>query len=284
MSGLGTRNPKRLAVLIDGENVSSIVAEGLFRHIAGLGEASLRRVYGDFANGRLKGWAEAHARFAVQPVQQFAPVQGKNTADIALVVDAMDLLYSARFDGFCLVSSDSDFTRLALRIREAGLDVFGFGRQTTCEAFRKACLDFVPLEKLAGAKPPAAKKTEAGTDKPKGQAPLSAMTILTRTMAQMDAKDGWVHLGPFGSQIKQLAADFEPRTYGHKKLSDLLRATGHFESRQHPGNGLEVRLKPLGGTQRPQSKGAAKVKKPNAPQTIAIGESALGCRALRPGP
>ena len=283
MSGPGTRNPRRLAVLIDGENVSSSLAGGLFQHIGNLGEASLRRVYGDFSNGRLKGWVEAHTAFALQPVQQFALVQGKNTADIALVVDAMDLLHSGRFDGFCLVSSDSDFTRLALRIREAGLDVFGFGRQNTCEAFRKACLDFVPVETLCGGKQAVGTKPAAGAVGTKNQKPLSAMTILTRTMAQIDGDDGWVHLGLFGSRIGQLAADFEPRAFGHKKLSDLLRATGHFELRQHSGKGLEVRLKPMGGAQQPQSKGTPKPKEPGTLPKMTMAESGIGCRALRPG-
>ena len=284
MSGPGTRNPRRLAVLIDGENVSSSLAGGLFQHIGNLGEASLRRVYGDFSNGRLKGWVEAHTAFALQPVQQFALVQGKNTADIALVVDAMDLLHSGRFDGFCLVSSDSDFTRLALRIREAGLDVFGFGRQNTCEAFRKACLDFVPVETLCGGKQAVGTKPAAGAVGTKNRKPLSAMTILTRTMAQIEGDDGWVHLGLFGSRIAKVAAEFDPRAYGHKKLSDLLRATGHFELRQSPGTGWAVRLKPMGGTQKAQSKGTTKTKTPGGPPKPDRDGSALGCGAARPGP
>ena len=132
------RSP-RLAVLIDADNASAKIADGLFEEIAKIGEASVRRIYGDFSNARSKGWADILSKHAIIPQQQFAYTTGKNASDITLVIDAMDLLHSGRFDGFCLVSSDSDFTRLAARIREHGVDVFGFGEQKTPESFRQAC-------------------------------------------------------------------------------------------------------------------------------------------------
>ena len=142
------RSP-RLAVLIDADNASAKIAEGLFEEIAKIGEASVRRIYGDFSDPRSKSWAEKLSRYAIIPQQQFAYTTGKNASDITLVIDAMDLLHSGRFDGFCLVSSDSDFTRLAARIREQGVDVFGFGEQKTPESFRQACRKFVYTENSA---------------------------------------------------------------------------------------------------------------------------------------
>src|SRR6202000_2628430 len=138
----------RLAVLIDAENTSAKIADGLFEEIAKIGEASVRRIYGDFSHPRSKAWADILSKHAIIPQQQFAYTTGKNASDITLVIDAMDLLHSGRFDGFCLVSSDSDFTRLAARIRERGVDVFGFGEQKTPESFRQACRKFVYTENL----------------------------------------------------------------------------------------------------------------------------------------
>src|SRR6478672_3198548 len=139
---------RRLAILIDADNTSPRIAAGLFEEIASLGEASVRRIYGDFLGQRLKSWADILQKYAIDPYQQFAYTTGKNASDIALVIDAMDLLHSGRFDGFCLVSSDSDFTRLASRIREEGADVFGFGEQKTPESFRQACTRFIYTENL----------------------------------------------------------------------------------------------------------------------------------------
>src|ERR1700740_711502 len=133
---------RRLAILIDGYNTSPRIAAGLFEEIAKFGEASVRRIYGDFSGQRLKSWADILQKYAIDPYQQFAYTTGKSASDIALVIDAMDLLHSGRFDGFCLVSSDSDFTRLASRLREQGADVFGFGEQKTTESFRQACRNF----------------------------------------------------------------------------------------------------------------------------------------------
>src|SRR4029078_4438750 len=138
----------RLAVLIDADNASSQIADGLFEEIAKIGEASVRRIYGDFAASRMKGWSAVLSRHAIIPQQQFAYTPGKNASDIALVIDAMHLLHTGRFNGFCLVSSDSDFTRLAASIREQGVDVFGLGEQKTPESFRQACGTFVYTENL----------------------------------------------------------------------------------------------------------------------------------------
>ena len=231
----------RLAVLIDADNASPRIADGLFEEIAKIGEASVRRIYGDFSGQRLKAWAEVLSKYAIIPHQQFAHVVGKNASDIALVIDAMDLLHSGRFDGFCLVSSDSDFTRLAARIREQGLDVFGFGEQKTPESFRQACRRFIYTENLQSA--PAQDKGAGPAAKPL-RPPSAAVPLLKKVISQIDGEGGWVGLGGFGQQLANLSSDFDPRTFGCPKLSDLVRKTGVFDVEQSEAGGLRIRLKP----------------------------------------
>ena len=230
----------RLAVLIDAENASARIAEALFTEIATLGEASARRIYGDFASPQMRGWTDVLARFAIQPQQNFQNTKGKNAGDIALVIDAMDLLHSGRFDGFCLVSSDSDFTRLASRIREEGVDVYGFGEQKTPESFRQACTRFIYTENLRSAADPA---PAAGAASAKRK-PSDAARLIETVMADMDEDaDGWVAVGGIGSRLRNAYPDFDQRSYGHTKLSDLIRASGRFEV-QSTGGQLRVRLRP----------------------------------------
>ncbi len=231
----------RLAVLIDADNASSQIADGLFDEIAKIGEASVRRIYGNFADQHMKGWNSVLSKHAIIPQQQFAYVTGKNASDIALVIDAMDLLHSGRLDGFCLVSSDSDFTRLAARIREQGVDVYGFGAQKTPESFRQACRRFIYTENLM---PDAGRQgTEASIAHPL-QPPDEAASILRKVIDLMDSEDGWVPLSAFGHRLASLAPDFDPRTYGYKKLSDLVRKTKAFDVEKAETGGLRVRLKP----------------------------------------
>ena len=232
----------RLAVLIDADNTSAKIVDGLFEEIAKIGEASVRRIYGDFASPRSRGWTEVLARHAIIPQQQFAYTSGKNASDITLVIDAMDLLHSGRFDGFCLVSSDSDFTRLASRIREQGVEVFGFGEQKTPESFRQACRRFTYTENLL---PELVSDNSDAADASKSLQPPSAATpVLRKVITQMDSEDGWVPLGALGTQLANLSSDFDPRTYGFRKLSDLVRKTGAFELEQGEGRTLRVRMKP----------------------------------------
>jgi uncharacterized LabA/DUF88 family protein len=237
---LEPRSP-RLAVLIDADNTSAKIADRLFEEIAQLGEASVRRIYGDFTRAGLRGWTDILAKHAIIAHQQFAYVTGKNASDIALVIDAMDLMHSGRFEGFCLVSSDSDFTRLAARIREEGLDVFGFGERKTPESFRQACRRFIYTENLLlGAQAQA----QAGALPIKAQTPSDAVPLLRTAIAQMDSEDGWVSLGALGTRLANLAPDFDPRSYGVAKLSDLVRKSGAFEIEQTEGRRLRVKLKP----------------------------------------
>jgi uncharacterized LabA/DUF88 family protein len=232
---------RRFAVLIDADNTSPRIAAGLFEEIAKFGEASVRRIYGDFSSPRLRSWADILQKYAIDPYQQFAYTTGKNASDIALVIDAMDLLHSGRFDGFCLVSSDSDFTRLASRLREEGADVYGFGAHKTPEAFRQACRRFVYTENLL---PETAAATAGEAPAAAIQPASAAVAILTKAIAQMETEDGWVGLGVVGRRLANIASDFDPRTYGFRKLSDLVRGTGAFEIEQRDGGAMRIRAKP----------------------------------------
>lgn len=227
----------RLAVLIDADNTSAQIAEGLFEEVAKLGEASVRRLYGDFTSSRMKGWNEVLSKHAIIEHQQRSYTSGKNASDIALVIDAMDLLHSGRFQGFCLVSSDSDFTRLASRIREQGVDVFGFGERKTPESFRQACKRFIYTENLVARSASAKSKTASV------QQPSSAVPLIHKAIAQLDQEEGWVSLGAVGQQLSQLAPDFDTRTYGFNKLSELVRKSGGFELDVVEGQGFRIRSK-----------------------------------------
>lgn len=236
--------PPRLAVLIDAENASARIAEVLFTEIATIGEASARRIYGDFASPQIAGWTRVLARFAIQPQQNFANTRGKNSGDIALVIDAMDLLHSGRFDGFCLVSSDADFTRLAARIREEGVDVYGFGEQKTPESFRQACTRFIYTENLTvqASADPETGGEPAVPEAPPRRKPSEAIRMIAAVIADMDDDgDGWVSISGLGSRLRNAHPDFDQRTHGHAKLSDLIRATGRFEVQKGNGGALQIR-------------------------------------------
>lgn len=235
------QRPKRLAVLIDADNASARIADGLFGEIAKIGEASVRRIYGDFSGTRLKAWADILSTHAIVPQQNFANTVGKNASDIALVIDAMDLLHSERFDGFCLVSSDSDFTRLASRIREQGTDVFGFGEQKTPDSFRQACHRFFFTENLLpGSNSP---DPQPATQIKPLLPPSAAMPLLRKAIAQTAGEDDWANLGAVGNWLVRLSPDFDQRTYGHAKLIDLVRKTGSFDVEQQEGGGIRIRFK-----------------------------------------
>lgn len=246
------RNLHRLAVLIDADNTSAKIADGLFEEIAKFGEASVRRIYGDFSGTRSKSWADILSKCAIIPQQQFAYTTGKNASDITLVIDAMDLLHSGRFDGFCLVSSDSDFTRLAARIREEGITVYGFGEQKTPESFRQACYRFVYTENLIPATN--AVDPSAGPAVKPLMPPTKAIPLIKTAIGQMENEDGWVPLGALGNQLYKLASDFDTRNYGSGKLSDLVEKTGGFELGKTEGGALRIRIKPSAtASKRPQA-------------------------------
>jgi uncharacterized LabA/DUF88 family protein len=264
------RSP-RLAVLIDADNTSPRIAAGLFEEVAKMGEASVRRIYGDFSSTRLKSWADLLNKYAVVPQQNFAYTTGKNASDIALVIDAMDLLYSGRFDGFCLVSSDSDFTRLAARIREQGVDVFGFGAQKTPESFRQACRRFIYTENLLP-EAPAPNRAVPATAKSLEPAD-AAVALLSRVIAQMSDEDGWVGLRGVGQRLSNLAPDFDPRTYGAAKLGDLVTKTRAFEIKRQASGDMLIR--PKAQSEKATAEKTTAVKAP-APQAKPEPESEPG--------
>lgn len=232
------RSPK-LAVLIDADNASAKIAGPLFEEIAKLGDASVRRIYGDFSSSGSGPWADVLAEHAIVPQQQFAYTKGKNASDITLVIDAMDLLHSGRVQGFCLVSSDSDFTRLASRIREQGFDVFGFGEQKTPKSLQQACHRFFFTENLL--------LTRAGTKTTDDAKPLLDVAKITpvirRAVGQLEGEDGWANLGTVGAQIIKLESSFDTRSYGFTKLSDLVRKVDMFEVEHPPGQSPRIRIR-----------------------------------------
>jgi uncharacterized LabA/DUF88 family protein len=248
---------RRFAVLIDADNTSPRIVAGLFEEIAKFGEASVRRIYGDFSSPRLKSWADVLQKYAIDPYQQFAYTSGKNASDIALVIDAMDLLHSERFEGFCLVSSDSDFTRLASRLREEGADVYGFGARKTPESFRQACRRFIYTENLVPELEPRKASTAAAAPQQDAQPAAggtldAAVAILNRTIAQMETEDGWIALRAVGQRLANVASDFDPRTYGFRKLSDLVRQSGAFDTEEADGRALRLRPKPAAASAAPK--------------------------------
>ena len=218
-----------LAVLIDADNAHPSIVEGLLAEVATLGVASVKRIYGDWTTPNLSQWKQVLLEHSIQPIQQFRYTTGKNATDSAMIIDAMDLLYAGHFHGFCLVSSDSDFTRLAARIRESGRRVYGFGEQKTPKPFVSACDRFIYTGVLV-------KKPE-GDDKlapsPKSSKELRSDTQLVnliRDGLEASSDDiGWAPLGAVGSYINRTATDFDPRNYGYAKLSGLIAAIGLFE-------------------------------------------------------
>jgi hypothetical protein len=214
---------RKLVVLIDADNVPARAIEPLLAEVARYGIASVKRIYGDWSSEKLKQWKEQLLPNAIVPVQQFAYTKGKNATDMALVIDAMDLLYAKTFDGFCLVSSDSDFTRLASRIRESGLMVYGFGEQKTPDAFRRACDTFIFVENLMGVE-----DHETGSVCEEHPAttvgPRKAHRLVYQTIEEIANDDGWAEVGHVGNHLKRKQPDFDYRSYGFSKLMDFLRS------------------------------------------------------------
>lgn len=221
----------KLAVLIDADNAQPSTVEGLLAEIAKYGTANVKRIYGNWTDEKLKGWKGTLLEHSIQPMQQFAYTTGKNATDSAMIIDAMDLLYTGNFDGFCIASSDSDFTRLASRLRESGLVVYGFGEKKTPKAFVAACDKFIFTEVLR------AKAGEAGDPKARPTVDLKRdkghlANLFRSAIDAFSDDDGWAQLGPVGSNIAKQAPEFDPRNYGYKKLKDLVKAMNLFELRE----------------------------------------------------
>src|SRR5215471_7460293 len=241
-------NAARLAVLIDADNAQPGIIDRLLAEVAKYGTAHVKRAYGDWTGTSLRGWKEHLLAQSIQPIQQFAYTRGKNATDAAMVIDAMDLLYSGRFDGFCIVSSDSDFTRLAARLRESGMTVYGFGERKTPNPFIAACDKFVYVENLRFADEDAASDAlgvKPAKPKPATAAQLKGDTALVSLLRDaVDGSsddDGWAPLSSVGNIITNQRPDFDSRSYGYGKLSDLITATSLFEvERRIPGEGKQA--------------------------------------------
>lgn len=248
MKDEGQFSTGRLAVLIDADNAKVSLIEPLLKEVAKYGTANLKRIYGNWTVPQLSSWKEKLHRFAIQPVQQFSYTSGKNATDSALIIDAMDLLYTHKFDGFCLVSSDSDFTRLACRLRESGLFVYGFGESRTPEPFVEACDKFIYTEILEEIEvndlvENRANQEEEILDNTQKNQEKSALELknnqelikLVKNAYEAIAReDGWAYLALMGTQLNKLSPSFDSRNFGYKKLGELIRAINVFEVKETP--------------------------------------------------
>ena len=235
----------RMAVLIDADNTSATHAAAILEELARYGVPTVKRAYGDWTTQNLVSWKAVLPRHAIQPVQQFANTVGKNSTDSAMIIDAMDLLYSGNLDAFAIVSSDSDFTRLATRLRESGSTVYGLGRRRTPESLQAACDKFIFLEVLEGAPAPVDDAEQPDTP------PLPDLRrMLTSAVRSTSQDDGWAHLGPLGSYLTKTNASFDPRNYGFSKLSLLVRAQDYLEVDPAAGP-ARVRLKSTAAAKAP---------------------------------
>lgn len=228
---------KKIAVLVDADNAQYSKMKQILDEVSAHGHVVVKRAYGDWSSGYLKNWKTCLNELAIQPVQQFAYTTGKNATDASMIIDAMDLLYSEKFDAFALVSSDSDFTKLASRLRESERFVFGVGQKKTPISFRNACDDFIFTENLG----------DDDAEDPEGETeglshPLADMndivTLLTKAWELYQDDNGWANLGPAGSFLKRSKPDFDPRTYGAGKLRELVENLDtEFDTRQVPVSG-----------------------------------------------
>ena len=235
---MASRDRPLYAVLIDADNIPAKFAGPILQEITALGEPALRRVYGDWSSGRLSNWSKTVRDLGLVAHQESANTTGKNASDIGLVIDAMDILHTGRFDGFVLVSSDSDFTALANRVREQGMDVIGIGEAKTPESLRNVCNRFILVENIVDEGDSSEGEVKA---KPKRKtSPTEAVPLILKAMEKITQDDEWYALGQLGQYIIAENPDFDTRTYGKRKLSDLVQDLKRFETRKI-GNQLHIR-------------------------------------------
>ncbi|MEM9052953.1 MAG: NYN domain-containing protein [Bacteroidota bacterium] len=240
-----------LAVLIDGDNIPSAHVKEMMEEIAKYGNPTIKRIYGDWTNPRLNKWKSLLLENAITPIQQYGYTSGKNATDSAMIIDAMDILYSGKVSGFCIVSSDSDFTRLATRLREAGMLVLGMGEKKTPDPFIVACDKFIYVEIL---KSRSDEKKDAKTSEEDEKPSYDKITsrevrLIKSTVSDLSDDDGWAFLGDVGSLIQKKRPNFDSRNYGFQKLTPLIDSIGEFEIEQRPGNRgsnklIYIRIKP----------------------------------------
>jgi hypothetical protein len=235
-----TNSELRLAVLIDAENVPSSNIKEMMAEIAKYGNPTFKRIYADWTKPHVTRWKNVLLENAITPIQQYSYTQGKNASDSAMIIDAMDILYTGRVDGFCIISSDSDFTRLALRLREAGMKIIGMGEKKTPEPFIVSCDKFIYIEILSTPKPKVVtkKKEKAAEIVPEAETEPTELikkvdsdiiTLIATSITDMADESGWAFLGEVGNHIIKKQPDFDPRNFGYKKLALLLKSTGAFE-------------------------------------------------------
>jgi len=235
----------RFAVLIDADNIPHRLIGGILEEIAKYGVPTFKRIYADWTKPHVAGWKSVLLDHAITPVQQYSYTTGKNSSDSALIIDAMDILYTGRVDGFCVVSSDSDFTRLATRLREAGMKVFGMGEQKTPAAFRAACDKFIYIEILE--QPETGTKQIKLSDLRKKEKVISKVdknlvSLITSSINDVADENGWAFLGELGNLLLKKRPDFDPRNYGFEKLLLLIKSLGHFEIDERDTGRKNVKL------------------------------------------
>ena len=235
----------RFAVLIDADNIPPRYIGRLMEEIAKYGTPTFKRIYGDWTKPHVAGWKPFLLDHAITPVQQYSYTTGKNSTDSAMIIDAMDILYSGRVEGFCIVSSDSDFTRLATRLREAGMKVFGLGEQKTPAAFRAACDKFIYIEILEdddNSSRQADSKVKVKKEKTLSKADKNLINLLKSSINDIADENGWAYLGELGNLLLKKRPDFDPRNYGYEKLLPLIESLGNFEIDKRETSRKNVRL------------------------------------------
>jgi len=235
----------RFAVLIDADNIPYRLISGILEEIAKYGVPTFKRIYADWTRPHVVGWKPVLLDHAITPVQQYSYTTGKNSSDSAMIIDAMDILYTGRVDGFCLVSSDSDFTRLATRLREAGMKVFGMGEQKTPSAFRAACDKFIYIEILnqeESSQKADNKKQEPKREKVISKPDKNLLSLLTSSVNDIADENGWAFLGELGNLVLKKRPDFDPRNYGFEKLLPLIKSLLNFEIDERETGRRNVKL------------------------------------------
>jgi len=241
-------NPKdlRLAVLIDADNIPHRLISGILEEIAKYGAPTFKRIYADWTKPHVAGWKSVLLDHAITPIQQYSYTTGKNSSDSALIIDAMDILYTGRVDGFCVVSSDSDFTRLATRLREAGMKVFGMGEQKTPSPFRAACDKFIYIEILDQPEVTNSKQIKLSDLRKKekviSKTDKALVNLITSSINDIADENGWAFLGELGNLLLKKRPDFDPRNYGYEKLLLLIKNLGHYETDERETGRKNVRL------------------------------------------
>ena len=236
----------RLAVLIDADNIPHRLISGILEEIAKYGVPTFKRIYADWTKPHVSGWKTVLLDHAITPVQQYSYTTGKNSSDSALIIDAMDILYTGRVDGFCVVSSDSDFTRLATRLREAGMKVFGMGEQKTPSPFRAACDKFIYIEILDQPETAGTKQIKLSDLRKKekiiSKADKILVSLITSSINDIADENGWAFLGELGNLLLKKRPDFDPRNYGFEKLLLLIKSLGYYETDERETGRKNVRL------------------------------------------